>query len=94
MSTCRKSNSMLPSGKALDAGELLKPGSLQLVDWPAATPLTGGFTRIDEVAGRIVLYPLPKGEPILERQLAAAGAGAGLTAKIPIGHASDLRSFR
>jgi pilus assembly protein CpaB len=81
------------SGKALDAGELLKPGSLQLVEWPAATPLTGGFTRIDDVAGRIVLYPLPKGEPILERQLAAAGAGAGLTAKIPSGmRAISVRS--
>ena len=81
------------SGKALDAGEQLKPGSLQLVAWPAATPLTGGFTRIDEVAGRIVLYPLPKGEPILERQLAAAGAGAGLTAKIPTGmRAISVRS--
>jgi pilus assembly protein CpaB len=81
------------SGKALDAGEQLKPGSLQLVEWPAATPLTGGFSKIDEVAGRIVLYPLPKGEPILERQLAAAGAGAGLTAKIPSGmRAISVRS--
>jgi pilus assembly protein CpaB len=81
------------SGKALDAGELLKPGNLQLVEWPAATPLIGGFTRIDEVAARIVLYPLPKGEPILERQLAAAGAGAGLTAKIPSGmRAISVRS--
>ena len=81
------------SAKALDAGEQLKPGSLQLVEWPAATPLTGGFSKIDEVAGRIVLYPLPKGEPILERQLAAAGAGAGLTAKIPSGmRAISVRS--
>jgi pilus assembly protein CpaB len=81
------------SGKALDAGEQLKPGSLQLVEWPAATPLTGGFTRIEDVAGRIVLYPLPRGEPILERQLAAAGAGAGLTAKIPSGmRAISVRS--
>jgi pilus assembly protein CpaB len=79
--------------KALDAGELLKPGSLRMVAWPAATPLVGGFTRIDEAAGRVVLYPLPKGEPILERQLAAPGAGAGLTAKIPPGmRAISVRS--
>ena len=79
--------------KPLDAGEALKPGSLQLVEWPASTPLSGGFTRIDEVAGRIVLYPLPQGEPILERQLAAAGAGAGLTASIPSGmRAISVRS--
>jgi pilus assembly protein CpaB len=41
----------------------------------------------------VVLYPLPEGEPILERQLAAAGAGAGLTAKIPAGmRAISVRS--
>jgi pilus assembly protein CpaB len=81
------------ASEALDAGELLKPGSLQLVDWPASSPLTGGFTKVEDVAGRIVLYPLPKGEPILERQLAAAGAGAGLTADIPSGmRAISVRS--
>ena len=82
------------AAKALTRENRLKPGSLQLVEWPAATPpLTGGFSRIDEVAGRIVLYPLPKGELILERQLAAAGAGAGLTAKIPSGmRAISVRS--
>src|ERR1700728_1763176 len=79
--------------KVLDAGELLKPGNLRLGAWPAGTPLSGGFSKIEEGAGRIVLYPVPKGEPILERQLAAAGAGAGLTAKIPSGmRAISVRS--
>jgi pilus assembly protein CpaB len=78
---------------ALEAGEFLKPASLQLVDWPASSPLAGGFTKIDDVAGRIVLYPLPKGEPILERQLAAVGSGGGLTANIPSGmRAISVRS--
>lgn len=81
------------AGKALDAGELLKPGSLQLVDWPASAPLSGGFGQIDQVAGRTVLYPLAKDEPILDRDLAAAGAGAGLTANIPPGmRAISVRS--
>jgi pilus assembly protein CpaB len=81
------------AAKTLEAGESLRPGSLQLVEWLAPTPLAGGFTRVDELSGRIVLYPLPKGEPILERQLAAAGAGAGLTAKIPSGmRAISVRS--
>jgi pilus assembly protein CpaB len=81
------------AGKALGAGELLKPGSLKLMEWPAATPLSGGFTRIEDLTGRVVLYPLPKDEPILERQLATAGAGAGLTAKIPSGmRAISVRS--
>jgi pilus assembly protein CpaB len=81
------------AGKTLDAGELLAPGSLQLVAWPGATPLAGGFTRIEDLAGRVVLYPLPTGEPIVEQQLAAAGAGAGLSAKIPPGmRAVSVRS--
>jgi pilus assembly protein CpaB len=81
------------AAKALEAGEALKPGNLQLVEWPAATPLTGGFSKIDDAAGRVVLYPLPVGEPILERQLAPAGAGVGLAAKIPSGmRAISVRS--
>ncbi len=84
---------LVSAGKSLAAGELLKPGSLQLTDWPAATPLEGGFTRMEDLTGRVVLYPLPKGQPILERQLAALGAGAGLTAKIPSGmRAISVRS--
>ena len=54
------------AGKTLEEGELLKPGSLQLVEWPTSTPLAGSFAKIDEVAGRTVLYPLAKGEPILD----------------------------
>src|SRR6202451_4476364 len=89
----QKQQLYVAAGTPLEAGELLKPGNLQLVEWPTTAPLTGGFTKIDEVAGRIVLYPLPKGEPILERQLAAAGSGAGLTANIPSGmRAISVRS--
>jgi pilus assembly protein CpaB len=81
------------AAKALDAGELLKPGSLQLLEWQGPAPLAGGFSKITDATGRVVLYPLPKGEPILERQLAAAGSGAGLTAKIPSGmRAISVRS--
>jgi pilus assembly protein CpaB len=81
------------ANKTLEAGELLKPGSLELIEWPVTSPLAGGFTKIDEVGGRIVLYPLSKGEPILERQLAAAGSSAGLTADIPSGmRAISVRS--
>jgi pilus assembly protein CpaB len=71
--------------KALAAGELLKPEALQLIEWPTVTPLSGGFTKIQDVAGRTVLYPLAKGEPILDRDLAAPGAGVGLSANIPAG---------
>jgi pilus assembly protein CpaB len=75
----------------LEAGELLKAGSLQLVEAP--TSLAGSFSKIDEVAGRVVLYPLAKDQPVLNAYLAPAGAGVGLTAKIPSGmRAISVRS--
>lgn len=81
------------AGTNLEAGELLKPGGLQLVEWPISSVLVGGYTKIDDVAGRAVLYPLAKGEPILDRDLAAPGAGVGLTASIPTGmRAISVRS--
>jgi pilus assembly protein CpaB len=81
------------AARALEAGELLKPESLQLVEWPISSPITGGFVKIEDVAGRVVLYPLAKGEPILDRHLAAVGAGVGLSANIPAGmRALSVRS--
>lgn len=77
----------------LEAGELLRAGSLNLVEWPESMPLQGAFTKPEELAGRVVLFPLAAGQPILERQLSAAGSGAGLTVKIPEGmRAISLRS--
>ncbi|HZY61840.1 MAG TPA: Flp pilus assembly protein CpaB, partial [Edaphobacter sp.] len=37
------------------------------------------------VVGRAVLYPVAAGEPLLDRQLTAAGSGVGLAGKIPEG---------
>ena len=69
----------------LDAGQTLDPASLTLTDWPAAKPLAGAFAKPEQLAGRVVLYPLSPGQPILERDLAAAGSGVGLTTHIPEG---------
>jgi pilus assembly protein CpaB len=77
----------------LEAGQAIKAESLRMVDWPANVPLPGAFTAPQPLVGRIVMYPLAAGEPILERQLAAAGSGLGLTVKIPEGmRAISLRS--
>jgi len=70
---------------ALEQGETLQKANLTLVDWSAAGKLEGGFQKPEDLVGRTVLYPLAAGEPILDRQLAAAGAGLGLSTKIPDG---------
>jgi pilus assembly protein CpaB len=45
------------------------------------------------VVGREVLFPLAKGQPILERDLSAPGSGTGLASRIPDGmRAVALRS--
>ena len=81
------------SARDLKAGELLKADAFQVASWPGDRPLSGAMLKPADVLGRVVLFPLAKGEPILDRDLAAAGAGSGLAAKIPEGmRAIALRS--
>lgn len=77
----------------MEAGQQIKAENLHMVDWPVSMPLSGAFTAPQPLIGRTVLYPLAAGEPILERQLFSAGAGNGITVKIPDGmRALSLRT--
>jgi pilus assembly protein CpaB len=79
--------------RALQAGEVLKPEDIELVAWPASDPIDGAFAKAADLVGREVLFPLSKGQPILDRDLSAPGSGAGLAGKIPDGmRAVALRS--
>jgi pilus assembly protein CpaB len=79
--------------RELQAGELLKPDSMELVAWPGTIPIDGAFSRAEDAVGREVLFPLAKGQPILERDLSAPGTGTGLASRIPDGmRAVALRS--
>jgi pilus assembly protein CpaB len=78
---------------ALQAGEVLKTEDLELVTWSGSDPIEGAFSQTAGVTGREVLFPLAKGQPILDNDLSAAGAGTGLASKIPNGmRAIALRS--
>lgn len=66
-------------------GQILAAQDLTLINWPRTNQLNGSFTRIQDVVGRAVLYPLAPGEPVLDQQLASAGTGIGITARIPKG---------
>jgi len=81
------------TAKDLPAGVVLKAEDLTVADWPTTVPLNGSFSRPDEAVGRSLLYPVGDKEPVLERTLALAGSGFGLTAKIPLGmRATSVRS--
>ena len=69
----------------LEADQVIRAENLRMIDWPASVPLNGAFATPGALIGRIVLYPLSEGEPILERQLSSPGSGIGITAKIPSG---------
>jgi pilus assembly protein CpaB len=79
--------------RPLQAGEVLRPDNTELVAWPGSIPVEGAFKRAADVMGREVLFPLAMHQPILERDLSAAGAGTGLASRIPDGmRAVALRS--
>ncbi|SEG00237.1 pilus assembly protein CpaB [Bryocella elongata] len=83
----------MATAKALDAGEVLTASDLTTVDWPMGTPLEGAHTNAKDLIGRSLLFPLPAGQPLLDQQMSAPGAGIGLSAKIPDGmRALSLRS--
>lgn len=77
----------------VNPGDILKREDLVMINWPRNNPLTGSFEKIDDVVGRVVLYPLAPNQPVLDQQLAAAGTGLGVTGRIPEGmRAIALRS--
>lgn len=69
----------------LEAGIPLKDEDLTLIDWPATlVPLTA-FQKKDELIGRALINPVLEKMPILQPDLAVAGSGIALSAKIPPG---------
>jgi pilus assembly protein CpaB len=79
--------------KALAAGSPITADSVALIDWPANMSVSGAISKLDDVIGRSVIYPINEHQPILENDLAQAGSGIGLTVKIPEGmRAVSVRS--
>jgi len=84
---------IVAAAKDVPAGVALAATDVSLIPWPASVPLPGCFTKVEEVAGRPLIYPLGKGEPVMARDLAVSGSGIGLSVKIPAGmRATSVRS--
>jgi pilus assembly protein CpaB len=79
--------------RPLQPGEVLNADNLGLIEWPAKLPLEGGFTRVEDLGGRAIIYPIAARQPILQSYLAVPGSSIGLTVKIPEGmRATSVRS--
>lgn len=77
----------------VNPGDILKREDLTMISWPRNNPLAGSFVKADDLVGRVALYPLQAGQPVLDSELAAAGAGMGLSGRVPEGmRAIALRS--
>jgi len=83
----------IAASRAVQAGEVLQGDSTEMVAWPESVPIEGAIAQASAVDGREALFPLAKGQPILDNDLSATGAGVGLASKIPNGmRAVALRS--
>src|SRR5687768_10244649 len=77
--------SAVVAAREMPVGTLITRESLKVVDWPARTPLPGGFSKIDEVVDRGLVAGVAENEPITEGKLAPKGSGAGLPPTITPG---------
>jgi pilus assembly protein CpaB len=69
----------------LQLGARLTAADVKLVPWPAANPVPGGFTAVDQIVNRGVVLPVAENEPLTSNNIAQADAGAGLPPTIPQG---------
>lgn len=69
----------------LPLGARLQAADLKLVPWPAANPLVGGFTKIEDAVDRGLISALAENEPLTGNNVAPKEAGAGLPPTIPPG---------
>ncbi len=77
-------NKLIVAAHDLQVGALIHDADLTETSWSGAIPPQALKKRQDAL-GRGVVASIYAGEPILEKRLAAQGAGAGLAATIPVG---------
>jgi pilus assembly protein CpaB len=84
---------IVAAAKDLPAGIPLSAQDLTTIGWPDNVPLAGSINKIEAAVGRPLLISVSAKQPLLDRDLAAAGSGFGLSGKIPPGmRATAVRS--
>lgn len=75
-----KMRPMVVAAKDIDPAVALAQDQVVLRQWPQENCPQGSFARIEDVVGRVPVYPFGAGEPVLEIKLAPKGVTPGLTA--------------
>jgi len=73
------------AAKDIEVANALRVDQLTVVQWPKDGVPKGGFTSLEEAAGRVAVLPMGAGEPVLEPKLAPQGTPAGMTALVSPG---------
>ena len=80
-----ESSEVVVATKDLEIGATIEAGDLRMEGWPASKISEGSFTEIDALVGRVPVHRILADEPVIERRLATAGSGVGLSPKVPEG---------
>jgi pilus assembly protein CpaB len=76
------------AARDLEVGTRLRADLLQVVDWPAASPVKGAISdpkKLVEPEERVINTQIQKGEPVTEAKLAPPGSKGGLSAVLSEG---------
>lgn len=76
---------VVTAAKDLEIGSEIQAGDLRVDPWPAGKLPAGVHQEIELVIGRVPVSRILAQEPVLDRRLAAPGAGVGLATKVPDG---------
>lgn len=83
----------IAAARAVDPGETLSQNDVQQISWPAAEKLDGAIEAPSAAIGKTTVYPLAKGQPILQKYISSSSGNAGLSPRIPDGmRALSLKS--
>src|SRR5262245_36616456 len=80
-----KSYYVAVAAKPLPVGTMIRQSDVKLVAWPAASPVAGGYSKIEEVENRGLVASVVENEPLTSTKLASLEAGAGLPPTIAAG---------
>jgi pilus assembly protein CpaB len=80
-----KSYYVAVAAKPLPVGTMISPADVKLVAWPAASPVAGGYSKVEEVTNRGLIASVVENEPLTSTKLAVVEAGAGLPPTIATG---------